>query len=511
MLYSGRIQLLITALLCFAHTLAAHSPKREFRAAWIATVSNIDWPSKRGLSSMEQQQEFIRQLDKLQDLGCNAVIVQIRPACDAFYDSPYEPWSRYLTGKQGQPPSPYYDPLQFMVEQAHLRNMEFHAWFNPFRALTNSQQNPNPPDHVTRKHPEWVIPYGTKSYLDPGEPEARAYVIRVVMDVVKRYDIDGVHLDDYFYPYRIAGKEFGDQRSFSRYKGSFTQKDDWRRNNVSLFVADLYEAIKKEKQHIKFGISPFGVWRNASKDPEGSATRGGQTCYDDLYADIRLWMKKGWIDYCLPQLYWEHNHRAAPFEVLLPWWEANSYDRHVYYGLGVYRMVEATKGPWTNTAELLWQIRDIRTQTAHPGHVFYSTSCFDKIKPAVADSIRNRYNKHIAFPPPMKWLDSIAPAAPVVKKEYTREGALLRWEAPNPSREKLRYAVYRFEPGERIQLNDPSKIISLQNGTEFLDAGARLSHGYSYVVTALDRLWNESRPGFTDMNANIEKTDKQRF
>jgi uncharacterized lipoprotein YddW (UPF0748 family) len=280
---------------------SAQAPKREFRAAWIATVANIDWPLKGGLPAEEQRASFIRLLDRMARMRMNAVIVQIRPAADAFYPSDKEPWSRYLTGKQGKPPEPYYDPLQFMIAEAHKRNMEFHAWFNPFRALVG-KSNPNPPEHVTRRHPEWVVSYGGKSYLNPGIPEARAYVTDVILDVVRRYDIDAVHLDDYFYPYRIAGQEFGDAAAFRKYNPEHLSRDDWRRNNVSTFIRELNARIKAEKAYVKLGISPFGVWRNASKDPRGSATRGGQTNYDDLYADVRLWMEKGWIDYLLPQL-----------------------------------------------------------------------------------------------------------------------------------------------------------------------------------------------------------------
>ncbi|HXS35707.1 MAG TPA: family 10 glycosylhydrolase, partial [Flavipsychrobacter sp.] len=282
--------------LFFPVFLFAQSPKREFRAAWIATVANIDWPSKPGLPSINQQQQFTALLDKLKGIGCNAVIVQVRPACDAFYPSDIEPWSHYLTGKQGVAPFPFYDPLKFMIDETHKRNMEFHAWFNPFRALMDSRKNPNPPSHVTHRHPDWVINYGGKSYLDPGNPAVREYVIKVITDVVKRYDIDGVHLDDYFYPYRVAGEEFGDYRSYKQY-GENMQKDDWRRNNVSLFMSLLYTNIKHIKSYVKVGVSPFGVWRNVSKDPEGSATRAGQTDYDDLYADVVLWCKRGWVDY----------------------------------------------------------------------------------------------------------------------------------------------------------------------------------------------------------------------
>ncbi|HTN47102.1 MAG TPA: family 10 glycosylhydrolase [Flavipsychrobacter sp.] len=491
-----RFLILTFCCLCFIiHSSLAQSPKRELRAAWIATVSNIDFPSKQGLPSSQQQQEFMNRLDQLKRLGCNAVIVQIRPAADAFYASLYEPWSRFLTGKQGQPPFPYYDPLSFMIEQTHLRNMEFHAWFNPYRALTDSKKNPNPPDHITRRHPDWIISYGGKSYINPGEPAARDYVVNVIADVVKRYDIDGVHLDDYFYPYRIAGVEFGDYKSYAQHGKGFSNKEDWRRNNVDVFVEAMNMKIKQLKPYVKFGISPFGVWRNASKDPRGSETRGGQTCYDDLYSDILLWLQHGWIDYVMPQLYWEHYHRAAPFEVLLPWWEKNSYGRHVYYGLGVYRMLNASAGPWATPNELLWQLKDIRTKTATPGYSLYSASNFDKIRPALADSMENKYAKNIAFPPVMKWIDSVAPAPPIVKFSKTAQGILLSWDMPFDSKDKnLRYAIYRFVNNEPVNLNLSSKIIGLQSTKEFADADGAKYAKCTYVITALDRLWNESKP-----------------
>jgi len=474
-------------------SVAAQHSKREFRAAWIATVSNIDFPSKPGLPSIQQQQEFIGRLDQLRSLGCNAVIVQIRPAADALYNSEFEPWSRFLTGRQGQPPFPYYDPLKFMIEQAHLRNMEFHAWFNPFRALTDNKKNPNPPGHVTKTHPDWLVNYDGKALLNPGIPEAREYVIRVIMDVVKRYDIDAVHLDDYFYPYRAGSAVFNDATAYNRYGQGFAGKDDWRRNNVNLFISALNTNIKQIKPYIKLGISPFGVWRNQDKDPEGSPTRGGQTNYDDLYADILLWMRKGWIDYCLPQLYWEHGHRLVAFEILLPWWDAHSYDRHVYYGLGVYRMLGNPKGAWIGTKELMWQLRDIRTTTEHPGYAFYSASNFDKIIVPVADSIRH-FNKFIAFPPVMNWIDSVAPAAPVLTAVPSSEGTLLRWESVNTKKETLRFAVYRFTNNEIVNLERADKIISLSSNMEFLDSDANKFRKCTYIVTALDRLWNESIP-----------------
>lgn len=490
-----QLTFLIFSFLVFTSAIA-QPPKREFRAAWIATVANIDWPSKPGLTSDVQQQEFIKRLDGLKALGCNVAIVQLRPACDAFYDSKLEPWSHYLTGTQGEPPTPYYDPLVFMIEETHKRNMEFHAWFNPFRALMDSKKNPNPKNHVTRTHPDWIIAYGGKSYLDPGNEKAREYVTEVITDVVKRYDIDAVHLDDYFYPYKVAGKTFGDAKSYAKTgKPQGMDINDWRRDNVNQFIQQLGSSIKKNKPYVKFGISPFGVWRNASKDPDGSNTCAGTNCYDDLYSDVRLWMQKGWIDYLLPQLYWEHKHHAAAFDVLMPWWYGHCYKRHVYYGLGVYRMTESSGGVWAGGKELMWQLRDIRKGCPeNSGFAFYSASCFDKIKPSIKDSVSEHITQYPALPPAMPWIDSIAPAAPTLTLKPTGNGNKLEWQATNPKKEKLRYAVYRFAGNEPVNLQRADRIVSIQQGTEYTEAPAKNLVNYSYVVTALDRLWNESKP-----------------
>ena len=464
-------------------------PKREFRAAWIATVGNIDWPSKRGLSAQQQQQEYTNYLDFLQSNGFNAVIVQIRPAADAFYPSPYEPWSVYLSGKQGQAPFPKYDPLLFMIKETHKRNMEFHAWFNPYRALVNSNLNPNPSDHATKTHPEWVIKYGGKAYFDPGNPEAKNYILKVILDVVKRYDIDGVHIDDYFYPYRIAGQLFNDNASYNKY-GSGLSLADWRRNNVNLFVSQIYNLIKKEKYWVKFGISPFGIWRNQRDDPEGSAT-AGSSCYDELYSDVRLWVRNKWVDYVAPQLYWENGHRVAAYDVLLPWWVKNKGERHLYIGLGVYRMVNAKSGIWSNPNEILKQIKMQRDQRAD-GVVLYSLSNFNKIGTALEDSLRMSSFATIAIPPRMPWLIKAAPQKPTLQIAKTNAGNLLSWEINNPTNESIKYLVYKFEINEKINLENSRRILCLTQENSFLDKDAQHSKQYKYVLTALDRLWNES-------------------
>jgi len=488
------IVLLLSIACCAAAQAPSPAPKRELRAAWIATVSNIDWPSKPGLSAETQKAELITRLDKLRSIGCNAIILQVRPVADAFYESALEPWSRFLTGKAGQHPG--YDPLAFACVEAHKRGMEVHAWFNPFRALTDSKKNPNPPGHVTRTHPEWVVPYGGKSYFDPGRPEARAYAIGVIADCARRYDIDAVHLDDYFYPYKVAGQEFGDARSYAQHGGGYATKADWRRDNVAKFVQGLHDSLRRAKPALKFGISPFGVWRNATSDPaRGSTTRATQN-YDDLYADILLWLERGWIDYAMPQLYWERGHRAAAFEVLLPWWNRWAYNRHVYYGLGLYRMTGAPPPAWTGTREILAQIRDIRALGAPTGYALYSTASLDKITAPVADSLR-RLSANLALPPRMPWLDSIAPGPPDgLDADRTEGGTRLQWKTPDGARgERLYYAVYRFTGRETADLSRADRLVAITTDREWTDrAPERLAEGCRYVVTALDKLWNESAP-----------------
>lgn len=467
--------------------------KREFRAAWIATLVNIDWPSRRGLTAQQQQQEFVKHLDFLHENGFNAVIVQVRPAADAFYPSPYEPWSQYLTGKQGQAPFPKYDPLQFMIEETHKRNMEFHAWFNPYRALVNSNVNPNPSDHVTRTNPDWVIKYGGKGYFDPGNPNVRNYILKVILDVVKRYDIDGVHIDDYFYPYKVAGQVFNDKASFSKYNNNQLSLEDWRRSNVNMFVSQLYYQIKQEKKWVKFGVSPFGIWRNQKDDPLGSATNGS-SCYDDLYSDIKLWIENKWLDYVLPQLYWEHGHRLAAYDVLLPWWSKYRGERHLYIGLGVYRMINAKVGnAYHGPHEILKQIRASREHQTH-GVSLYSLSNFDKISKALPDSLRTQYFNHIAVPPRMPWLDGEAPEVPVLKGSFQTNGVYLNWEHNNPKKEIIRYLIYRFPKEAQIDLSKNEYIIGLTQNKGFWDYEVKERGEYKYVLTALDRLWNESRP-----------------
>jgi uncharacterized lipoprotein YddW (UPF0748 family) len=379
------------------------NPPSEFRGVWIATVDNIDWPLKGMANADSQKVEYIRQLDLHKQNGMNAVIVQVRPAADAFYPSQYEPWSQWLTGTQGNPPQPYYDPLQFMIEEAHKRGFEFHAWCNPYRADFKIGGSSISPTHITRLHPEWFLEYGDKKYFDPGNKQVQEYVTKVIMDIVDRYDVDAIHMDDYFYPYRIAGKEFPDSAGYQQY-GNGMNKDDWRRSNVDSVIAMLNREIKKIKPYCKFGVSPFGVWRNIDKDPEGSATHAGQTNYDDLYADILLWLKKGWIDYVAPQLYWEFGHKAAPFEILIDWWSKHVYGRQCYIGIGYYRA--GSNEAWKDSTQLPRQLQLIRNTPNINGAIYFSSKSFNNNPNGWNDSLKNNYYNEPALIPPMNWLPS---------------------------------------------------------------------------------------------------------
>lgn len=486
------IQLLFL-LLCISANAQVIIPKREFRAVWIATVGNIDWPSKQGLDAEIQKSEFKSILMQCKKNGLNAVIVQIRPSADALYNSPYENWSRYLSGKQGQSPMPYYDPLSFMVEEAHKQCIEFHAWFNPYRALVDANKNPNTKDHITWQHPEWFLNYGGKKYFDPGLPEVRDYFTKIVLDVVKRYDIDAVHFDDYFYPYRIAHVEFPDYNSFTKYKGNFSIKDDWRRHNVDVLIESLSKKIKETKPYVKFGISPFGVWRNFSKDPEGSHTNGGQTNYDDLYADVLLWLKKGWIDYILPQLYWEMGHKAADYNELLRWWSEHAYGKNLYIGHGLYQVGVSSKACWRSMNEISQQVMASRSTNNVDGSAYYSANAFKKNLCGLNYSMQNEINSRPALLPTMSWMDQEAPKAPNVKISYGRDGyRVLQWTIENPSKEELQFAIYRFESGSKINTNSSNNLIDIVRGNSYVDKLSSPNSNFVYVVTALDRLHNES-------------------
>ncbi|RRN76812.1 glycoside hydrolase, partial [Pseudoxanthomonas sp. SGD-10] len=320
---------LFIVLVFVTHSLLAQNPpKREFRGVWVATVKNIDWPSKPGLHADIQKQELINIFDEHQKNGMNAIMFQVRPSADAFYANSEELWSAFIAGEQGKGPTPFYDPLAFAIEEAHKRGMELHAWFNPYRATNDDNEKLVSPDHITHQKPEWFFTYAKKKFFNPGLPEVRSYINKIIMNVVRNYDIDGVHFDDYFYPY--PGKEsIPDTLTFEQHANGFTDIHDWRRNNVDLLIKEVADSIKSIKKHVKFGISPFGIWRNKKEDPRGSDTNG-MSGYSALYADVLKWTEKGWIDYVNPQVYFPFGYAPAAYEVLTDWWAVNSFGRHVY-------------------------------------------------------------------------------------------------------------------------------------------------------------------------------------
>jgi uncharacterized lipoprotein YddW (UPF0748 family) len=343
--------------------------EKEMRGAWVATVYNIDWPSKSGLKVDEQKAEFIKMLDGLQGVGINAVLVQVRPTSDALYLSKLVPWSKVLTGVQGQ--NPGYDPLAFMVAEAHKRGMEFHAWFNPFRVSTDDKTETLAADNPAKLHPEWVIMHGGKLMFDPGIPAARAHIIDTIMEVVRNYDIDGVHLDDYFYPY--GNDPFTDDATFAAYNaGNFKDKGDWRRDNVNQFVKQLSASIKQAKPSVQFGISPFGIWNNKKDDPTGSDTNG-QTSYNNLYADARAWIRNGWIDYIAPQLYWTIGYKPASYDKLVDWWINETKGRGVklYIGQAAY-MVGTNTTNWASTDSIISELKYNQARPEVKGSIFFS-------------------------------------------------------------------------------------------------------------------------------------------
>lgn len=378
---------------------------REFRAIWVATVGNIDWPSKPGLSTWDQQRELLAILDKAAALKMNAVIFQVRPGADALFDSPYEPWSQFLTGRQGRAPEPPWDPLAFAVDQAHKRGLELHAWFNPYRAAY-SRDSLAARTHVSRTNPELVWPYDRFVWMDPGS---------AVVDVVKRYDVDGVHIDDYFYPYPATNAQgrkidFPDSVTYARYRrdGGKLSKDDWRRHNVDTFVETMYEQVHAAKPWVQVGISPFGIWR-----PGNPPQIQGFDAYSEIYADSRKWLRNGWADYLAPQLYWPIAQTAQSFPVLLDWWRSeNTKHRHVWPGLATYRIAERSART-INTAEILAEIDTMRARRTDLGHIHFNTSVIMTDADSVAEKLALAYAQP-ALPPSSPWLGSRKPARPTV-------------------------------------------------------------------------------------------------
>ena len=466
-------------------------PKREFRGAWIQAVNG----QFRGIPTEKLKQTLIDQLNSLQGAGINAIIFQVRPEADALYASQLEPWSRFLTGVQGQAPSPYWDPMQFMIDECHKRGMEFHAWINPYRVKT-SLKSELAANHLYNIHPEWFVTYNNQLYFDPALPESRRHICMVVADIVSRYDVDAIHMDDYFYPYPAKGVDFPDDASFARYGGGFTNRADWRRSNVNILIQKIHETIRGLKPWVKFGISPFGIYRNEKNDPLGSKTNGLQN-YDDLYADVLLWTRNGWVDYNIAQISWRMVHPAADYETLVKWWAKNTENRPLFIGQSVMNTVQNADPKNPSINQLPRKMALERAYQTIGGSCQWPASAVVENAGKYRDALVQEYHKYPALVPVFDFMDDKAPGkVRKVKKVWTEDGYMLFWTAPKAKDEMdraVQYVVYRFDGKEKVNIDDASHIVAITRNNFYKLPYDDGKTKYRYVVTALDRLHNESK------------------
>lgn len=466
-------------------------PKREFRGAWIQAVNG----QFRGIPTEKLKQTLIDQLNSLQGAGINAIIFQVRPEADALYASQLEPWSRFLTGVQGQAPSHYWDPMQFMIDECHKRGMEFHAWINPYRVKTSLKSELSP-NHLYNIHPEWFVTYNNQLFFDPALPESRRHICMVVADIVSRYDVDAIHMDDYFYPYPAKGMDFPDDASFARYGGGFTNRADWRRSNVNILIQKIHETIRGLKPWVKFGISPFGIYRNEKNDPLGSKTNGLQN-YDDLYADVLLWARNGWVDYNIPQIYWQIGHPAADYETLVKWWAKNTENRPLFIGQSVMNTIQNADPKNPSMNQLPRKMALERAYQTIGGSCQWPASAVVENAGKYRDALVQEYHKYPALVPVFDFMDDKAPGkVRKVKKVWTEDGYMLFWTPPKAKDEMdraVQYVVYRFGDKEKVNIDDASHIVAVTRNNFYKLPYKDGKNKYRYVVTALDRLHNESK------------------
>lgn len=485
-----KLLFILISLLTISITVAAQ-PKREFRGAWIQCVNG----QFLGMSTEKMQKTLTYQLDELQKDGVNAIIFQVRPECDALYNSPYEPWSRFLTGKQGVAPSPYWDPLEWMINECHRRSMELHAWINPFRAKTKVT-NELASNHIAVQYPQNIFHYDGLYILNPALQQNRTYICNIVADIIRRYNVDGLHIDDYFYPYPVAGEEIPDKQYFATHSNGIKDIHDWRRYNVDQFIEELHDTIQAVKPWVKFGVSPFGIYRNQKSDPAiGSKTNGLQN-YDDLYADVLLWVNNGWVDYCVPQLYWEIGNKAADYETLIKWWNKYCNKRPLYIGEDIERTAKYADPHNKNINQMEAKFR-LHSEMKHVNGtvLWYAKAAVDNTG-NYGTMLRNHYWKTPALQPLMPFIDDKVPGKPrKMKPIWTSDGYMLFWQAPKAKHwgdVAHKYVVYRFTPNEKINLDDASHIVAITQNTYYPLPYEDGKTKHIYVVTSLDRMSNES-------------------
>lgn len=481
-------------------------PKREFRGAWLATVTG----TYQGMTPLEMRSKIVNQLNVFQYAGINAVLFQIRPTADAFYPSRLEPWSRYLTGVQGKSPSPNWDPLQFMINECHRRGMEMHAWINPYRVKQNLSHK-LAPWHIYHKHPERFVKYGNKLFFNPALSVNRDYINAVIADIVKRYDVDGIHLDDYFYPYPIPGKVFNDQLQFNHRRDKRMVLADWRRMQVDLLIKELHQTIYRLKPWVKFGVSPFGIYRNQKNDPNGSATNGLEN-YGDLYADVLKWARHGWVDYLIPQIYWRIGNPVADYQVLVDWWARNSQGVPLIIGQSVERILKYPDARNINKDQLDEKMKLQRHYDTVVGSCQWPGRYVARNMQGYADSLKTKFHKYPALQPVFYHIDAQAPHyVEKLSAKWSEKGYCLTWHPPviKHLREVFKgeiisqkqafelartdkYVIYRFARHEKININDSKHIVAITDDCFYQLPYQDGKVHYCYVVTAMDRLQNES-------------------
>ncbi len=475
----------------FSYFIPAQNPKREMRGVWVATIKNLDWPSKPGLNSNIQKHEIDDILAHIKELGFNAIFLQIRPSCDAFYYSSIEPWSKYLTGKQGVKPKPLYDPLKYWINSARMMGIEIHAWINPYRLTSNIDEELSP-DHPVLQHPNWVLQYGDKLYLDPGITEVKTYINKIITEIVANYDLAGIHMDDYFYPYPVNGVEFPDTVSFKLYcdTSKFESVEEWRRDNVNRTVESIHNTIKDIKSWVAFGISPFGVWRNIADDPDGSNTNAGITNYDNLYADILTWLKNEWVDYIAPQIYWYMDHPTAGFKELSYWWNKHSYKTPVYAGLSIYK-INSTKPEWQNPSETPNQIKLGRELEKFKGNIFFRYSYLKKDILGLQDTLKYKFYSTPTLTPIIKGNVDMPPI-PIKKIRAGRKK--LKWKVNKTDIKNIKYfVIYSYSQNGEFNPNVAEKIVSITGENTYVFSTPQKASGQTmnYRVSAVDKYGNE--------------------
>ncbi len=493
----------------------------QFRGVWISTVKRLDYPPYAGMRSEQLKAEFVKILDSCKAIGINAVIFQVRPAADAFYASEYEPWSEWLTGKQGRAPSPYFDPLEFMITETHKRNMQFHAWINPFRAVATIGKANVQKSHISNLHKDWFFVYGKNKYFNPGVPAVRNYVVKIIVDIVSRYDVDAIHFDDYFYPYPLRDEnnkiiEIPDYQTFKRYGKGYSDIKDWRRHNINIFIEKVHDTIKAIKPWVQFGVSPPAVWRNKGYDPDGSATLG-LAAYDWLYADVLTWLKNGWLDYVAPQLYWHIGHKRANYTVLLDWWAKHNYGTDLYLGLNI-QAIDATRKDkyWGRPDQIPRQIRLAETYPQVKGFILYRYKSLSANPLGIKDSLRNNYFadtntvtlvsvdidtiiQQIDTQQVAVKFDTVIhiPEQPqnIDKYQIGKEVSIV-WTMDIDENVDF-YRIYKFAPKESVKLDSQhifatsrTEFYRFERSKKFILFGKK----YKFVVTAVNKHGKESKP-----------------